>query len=567
MASAHLPTTTPLAGIRRSSAAEALSTCEDLISRIRLCFGISREMFEAQVQPLLLRYAAYVHLLPASADSYHCAPGGLLRLGLEVAFFSLQGTDAHIFSGRSTISMRRHLEPRWRLGTFIGGLCSELHRPLGHLTATDASGTIWPACIEPLSQWLDSRADDRYFVHWHRHLACESRGLGLFAMPMVVPPATLQFLAEDNSVIVPHLLASISGVPLCREHNVLDHLVRRASALVIDRDLKARSDSDGTPRFGPHVVRHLVDAMRWKMTNDSAWAPNRDKSRVWLGNEGLFLVWPQAASDVQRLLEADELAGIPKSTETILELLQEAGVTVPQDDGTRTWTILPPDAKSPLLAAKVSRPGVLLDDACVEPLTVPLVRRTDEPQQRPSPARMPPAPAVAAPGTQYSLIDPVPCEQPQSPSIAEDASAAPEPGPEPPRAASGAESTSAKGHHDDEAGALGVPRQITFNAPMRLNPAVRATMASIVATLNDPSVSPAAVVIPDGLFVPLHELEQRGVQAPTAVRALNDAGLLRLPVTRSIDIGGRPVVGLVLAPASVSGLPAAALLPFEHTEP
>ncbi|MDP0977773.1 TraI domain-containing protein, partial [Klebsiella pneumoniae] len=68
-------------------------------------------------------------------------------LGLETAFFSLQGTDAHIFSGRATISERRELEPRWRIATFIGGLCCDLHRTLTHLIVTPAEGEVWAAFL------------------------------------------------------------------------------------------------------------------------------------------------------------------------------------------------------------------------------------------------------------------------------------------------------------------------------------------------------------------------------------------------------------------------------------
>ena len=101
---------------------ELLATHSELIARIKLCYGSSREDFEREVLTLIRRYAEFVHLLPATADNFFSAPGGLLRLGLETSFFSLQGTDAHIFSGRSTITARRHLEPRWRLATFIAGL-------------------------------------------------------------------------------------------------------------------------------------------------------------------------------------------------------------------------------------------------------------------------------------------------------------------------------------------------------------------------------------------------------------------------------------------------------------
>ncbi|MES2091797.1 MAG: TraI domain-containing protein, partial [Pseudomonadota bacterium] len=107
-----------------------------LLARIKLCHGSDREDFEATVVSLIRRYADLVHLLPATADNYFSKPGGLLHLGMEVGFFALQGTDAHIFSGRSTISARRHLEPRWRLATFIAGLCSEAHRVLTHVIVT-----------------------------------------------------------------------------------------------------------------------------------------------------------------------------------------------------------------------------------------------------------------------------------------------------------------------------------------------------------------------------------------------------------------------------------------------
>ena len=111
----------------------------DLIARIKLCYGIDRDGFERDVLTLVRRYAACVHLLPATADNYFSKPGGLLRLGLETAFFSLQGTDAHIFSGRMSISARRQLEPRWRHATFIAGLCCELHRLMSHIIVTDAA--------------------------------------------------------------------------------------------------------------------------------------------------------------------------------------------------------------------------------------------------------------------------------------------------------------------------------------------------------------------------------------------------------------------------------------------
>ena len=186
-------------GFAALSVDEVLAANADIVSRIKLCYGTDRETFETNVLALIRRYAAYVHLLPATADNYFSAPGGLLRLGLEAGFFSLQGTDAHIFSGRSTISTRRLLEPRWRHATFIAGLCCEAHRVLSHMLVTDENGEIWSGYLQPLADWLATRGAARYFLSWRPH-AIETRSLGVFALPHVVPPAVLQYLLEGLEV-------------------------------------------------------------------------------------------------------------------------------------------------------------------------------------------------------------------------------------------------------------------------------------------------------------------------------------------------------------------------------
>ena len=149
------------------SAEDLLAANEDLIGRIKLSFGQDWATFSDQTMPLIRAYADYVHWLPATASDFFDRPGGLFRLGLETAFYAVQGTDSRIFSGRLTITARRHLEPRWRQATFIAGLGSELHRALGHLEVLSADNTPWPAYLLPLSRWLALRQDGgAYRLHW-----------------------------------------------------------------------------------------------------------------------------------------------------------------------------------------------------------------------------------------------------------------------------------------------------------------------------------------------------------------------------------------------------------------
>ena len=94
-------------GFLSAALGDILAEHDNLLARIRLCFGVDQETFARDALALIEAYAGYVHLLPATPDNYFRQPGGLLQLGLEVAFYALQGTDAHIFSGQSTITTRR----------------------------------------------------------------------------------------------------------------------------------------------------------------------------------------------------------------------------------------------------------------------------------------------------------------------------------------------------------------------------------------------------------------------------------------------------------------------------
>lgn len=527
-----------------------LTEHDDLIARIKLCHGSSRAEFEQTVLPLIRRYACLVHLLPATSDNYFCAPGGMLRLGLEAGLYSLQGTDAHIFSGRATISTRRQLEPRWRLATFVAGLCCEAHRVLSHVIVTDASGEIWPAYLQPLNHWLTERQASRYFLRW-RPQAVDTRSLGVFTLAHVVPPAVMQYLDQDNTVIVPHLMASISGMALYRDHNVLDELVRRALALVIDRNLLANVDRYGAPQYGSHLERYLVDALRHLTSTHPGWLVNREKSRVWYGPDGLFLVWPGAAQDIQALLDAAQMPGIPKAPTTIMEVLLQAGAFEPTPAGQATWLIQAPGTKVKIEAIKLSSVAILFSGLTPAPLPLAqsLTAAADESgQQTPSPAPCPQG--VPPPGTQLSLIPGLAVgapsaspHAPQSPlsapaptSIAPPVSPTPQPAPATP-----------------------VRPPIALQAPLRLNPAVRDALAEVVNTLNREAGPAQCCTVALGVFIPLGTFDQRGIQPSLALRALSDVHMVvsavaNGPATTTREFNGVPTVGLTIASRFISGV-------------
>jgi len=509
---------------------ELLAEHEPLLGRIKLCYGADRTSFDRDLMPMVRGYAAYVHLLPTTPDNYFKAPGGLLRLGLETAFFALQGPDAHIFSGKATIA---------------SGLYCELHRVLSHLIATTPEGEKWPSVLMPLLGWLREGGVQRYFVRW-RPQAAETRGLGLFALPLVVPATALEGLRHADGGILRQLFASVGGVPQCREHNILDDLVRRSLALVIDRHLAASAERYGSPQYGSHLERYLVDALRRLAAGHSAWIANRDKGRLWLGEDGLFLVWPAAPQDILELLEGDQLAGIPKAPDTLLDILLDAGVLQADPTGGRTWPIFPAGVKAPTDAVKFSAPDIVL--AGIEPVPAPIGR----PLQRCETVNSPSRPVPKPPYTPARRSEPDSTPSPQLSLIEPDAAEPVDVEPATPGEATGGAPPAAALHPQG-------PRPIRLKAPMRLNPAVRQALQEAVDTLNDPPVTAPVFTVRENVFVPLADFEHRGVQPTVALRALLDIGMLHrpspsAPPTTSHDVRGVATVGVVLLTRHVDGL-------------
>lgn len=535
------PTPPTAAGFPLHSVDDMLAAHNGLVRRIKLAYGVDDETFSDDLMTVMRRYASYVNLLPATPDNYFHGAGGLFRLGLEVAFYALQATDGQIFSGRATITVRRQLEPRWRQATFIAGLCSELHRTLSHLRVCDASGNEWPAYLAPLTDWMRAQHSERFFVRWLPD-AHELRTLGVLALPHIVSTDTLHHLSQGNTVVVPHMIASIGGMPIYPEHNMLDQLVRHAAALVIERDLQANADRDGKRQTGAHLTRFILEAMHRLVISHRAWTPNTEKSRVWHGQDGVYLVWPHAAADVISLLDADRLPGMPKSAASMLDILRDAGVITAREPGQLVWPIYPPETNSPIDAIKFTSSASLL--APLAGASVPL----------PFPLAAPRT-AMSAAATGRGRED----GQRAHPPTAEQTGHVLrlQPPLAPAAAPAEADTASPENPERSHASSAAAPA-FRFQGPLRLNPSLRTALTDIVATLNGPG-APACCSIPTGLFIPLAELERRQLDTATAIRALSDLTMLApySPGNNKIichAIGGTNMSGIVIAPQYICGL-------------
>lgn len=100
---------------------------------------------------------------------------------------------------------------------------------------------------------------------------------------------------------------------------------------------------------------------------------------------------------------------------------------------------------------------------------------------------------------------------------------------------------------------------LTLIAPLRLNPAVRRALVNALHTVSATTTDAQACTVAEGLFVPLHTLEQQGVVAATAIRALSEAAMLipspaNAVPTHTRDLGGTTYSGVIIDPRFISGL-------------
>jgi len=237
--------------IRAAPLAEILEPHRALQARIRIAYGGEEGGFETWLAPLVRRYAAFVHLLPATADAHFREPGGLLRLGLEVGLHAVQAADGQLFAARGTVTERRALAPRWRTAAFLAGLCADLNRAISTAAIIADDGARWLPLRGPLADWLAAGDRAGYVVHWPRSHEPVTAA-GLIALPHLVDAALAEFLAASQPCLVTEVIAALSG-DLSSGYRPLRTIVEQTLARIADRDLRERPSTHAPSASAPVV--------------------------------------------------------------------------------------------------------------------------------------------------------------------------------------------------------------------------------------------------------------------------------------------------------------------------
>jgi len=319
-----------------------IETQGELIGQIRETSVATPEIFEQFHLAALRRFVSYAHLLPASQTHHHRGAGGLLRHATEVALWSLQSGDRVLLPGEQTPRRRRELEPRWHLAVFLAALCHDLGKPVTDLVVTSRDGAeVWNPFVEDLHAWATRHRVDRYFLHWRENRGRKHQAVSALIAERIIGPQGLAWLAAGDPELVLWMMETINGSPSAE--NPMHDLVVRSDQVSVERDLRSLGVAFTGYEIGLPVERFLLDLMR-RLVREGTWAINRPGARLWCIDGQLYLVWPAAGEELAALIHQEQVPGLPRTPDSLLEMLVDRSLASIREDrggGERCWLIAP----------------------------------------------------------------------------------------------------------------------------------------------------------------------------------------------------------------------------------
>lgn len=306
----------PLASVEQLMEGQAV-----LIARLKTHAALSSDaLFEKRFLAPIRNLAAYILNLPATQDAEFGGPGGLFRASVELAFLAFQASDGAIFTSDPGVEARYEQEPRWRYLCFASGLIWPIGKTLECIRVT-SDGKTWPARTGPLSGWAEQVTCTHIYLTWRLEKMTEP-GPSVNGSAIAVPilgTEVVEWVESASPRLMTAMIEMSGGIRNDYNSFAYDLLVRMWSkSLHLERDRMPANY--GRVKFGNHMAPHLVDAMS-RLIADGKWAINKPPLHV--DANGVFLMWPDAGTDLIRQLKKDEWRQTPATEAGLLTMLMD----------------------------------------------------------------------------------------------------------------------------------------------------------------------------------------------------------------------------------------------------
>ncbi|WP_395794168.1 MobH family relaxase [Aquimonas sp.] len=395
-----------------------LDTQQETVDRLRQSLGYTRPEFARWVMPVLLRYAERVHLLPASEADHHCGRGGMLRHGLEAAFFAARLCEGRVWAFDMLAERRKTLDPKWRLAAVFAALLHDLGKVVVDVNAVDESGELqWSGHGASLWAWLARHKISAYYIYWRpgprsmRHIA-----FGPVLLREIVGPDLLDYLSDEGGHEILNKLVTAFTNPEDKTNPIAEiaHKADRSSADFDLEDQARRIAASGGSPLRTHAGM-LARAMT-QLVEDGTWNITKT-GPLFHTAAGLFGAIPDVFTvPIARLRQGGHLKGFPSETGQLIDLLVRMHMLELGPDKRAVWPVRIEgrDAVLELNLVRFAHPGQILGaQEAVPPMPAELVR-AGSPQ--PTPAA--PSPSAASAAVSASLEPAPPPPSPPQPRAA-----------------------------------------------------------------------------------------------------------------------------------------------------
>lgn len=358
---------------------------KDLMSKIKDSLNLSESDFEKYINPVIIRAASYMQLLPASESYHHSGRGGLFYHSLEVGYFSAQimrGRD--LYEMAEKISKRREktiakssIRSQYISAAFIAGLLHDIGKPFADVVVVSASkpsgefGRWYPTKQSMLDWAIKTNTPEITFKFVEaRNKEHNHPGYISCAINAIISPEVKDFLGDD---IYSVLFSALLGHDLSNE---LVSIMLKADQDSTTKDRKSRNLSDAGNHIYTPIEFYIVDALKRIALTESV---NVEGGKIWHTDRGTFIVWGLIVENVLTILSENKLGKI--SHQEMLFHMLGRGLFLENDEGQPDWIIYPTLLRgAKLKCIKLSQPEIIFTGN-LPPVTPILFKDpTQEPQ-------------------------------------------------------------------------------------------------------------------------------------------------------------------------------------------
>jgi len=345
-----------------------LETQHELIRGVREIIA-NRKLLEAHYYPAISRIACMYQLLPASQTHHHRGAGGLLRHSLEVGLYSLQAAEGKLIRGVVTPQQRHLIEPRWKLAIFLAGICHDLGKVVTDFTVTDRSNEVkWHPYKMGVYEWATENNLENYFIHWREGRGKAHSSIASTLLNEVVDKETLNWISDGSIDVMQWLTESLNNAPSAK-NQIYDNVIK-SDQFSVERDLKSMGVAMAGYEIGVPIERYLNDIMK-NLVREGIWRINEPGARIWCMNKCTYIVWPKAGEEIAQRAREEDIPGLPKSIDGILDMMTERGMAFLQENKDDPFYSIAPDVLTEKIPDLKLRCVRLRDQALVSAMPIP----------------------------------------------------------------------------------------------------------------------------------------------------------------------------------------------------